>query len=349
MARGCSKPSGYTIRARAHAICRNPHISNNFELFRGLTVSKIGTYTDPMISTRARVGLFVVSTLALASSSTTAAQANQKSLWVSVVDGAGQPVTDLGPSDFIVREDNVAREVLDVRPADAPMQIAVLVDTSQAARNDIADMRAALPRFVTALTNPNESGRKNTVALIGFGERPTILTEYTTNPAELQKGINRIWAQQGSGAYFVDAIDEVVQAFKKREATRPVIVAIVAEGRELSYRQYDQVLDPLRSSGAPLYALMIGTPSSSISDEARNRNIVLDRGTTESGGRRDQLLAPSALTDRLGLLAKQLLHQYKVTYARPQSLIPPERTTVATTRPGLTARGTPVKDSQERP
>ena len=301
---------------------------------------------------RVLLGVLVASALASASSPHAAAQttqAVQKSLYVSVVDDDGAPVAGLGPADFLVKEDNTQREVLIVHEAEEPMQIAVLVDTSQGARPDIAFMRSALPPFVTALTNPNEAGRKSEVALIGFGERPTILTEYTTNPAELQKGINRVWAQQGSGAYFVDAISEVVQAFKKREATRPVIVAIVVEGREYSYRQYDQVLDPLRASTAPLYALMLGSPFSSISDDARNRNMVLDKGTTDTGGRRDQLLAPSALGDRLTLLARQLLHQYKVTYARPQTLIPPERVTVSARKPGLTARGTPVKDSQERP
>jgi len=302
-----------------------------------------------MTPRRVLVGVLVVSVLACARSRTVVAQAIQKSLFVSVVDNAGLPVSDLGPSDFIVKEDNIAREVLSVRPAEEPMQIALLVDTSQRARNDIAHMRTALPAFVTTLTNPNDSGAKNEVALIAFGERPTVFTEYTWNVAELQKGINRIWAQQGSGPYFVDAVFEVVQAFKKREARRPVIVAIVAEGGEMSYRQYDQVLEPLRASTAPLYALMLGTPSSSMTDEARNRNMVLDKGTADTGGRRDQLLAPSALGDRLTLLARQLLHQYKVTYARPQSLIPPERVTVAAAKPGLTARGTLAKDQQGRP
>jgi VWFA-related protein len=302
-----------------------------------------------MTPRRVLVGVLVVSMFACVWSRRVAAQAIQKSLYVSVVDDAGQPVPGLGPRDFVVREDNAAREVLTVGPADEPMQIALLVDTSQVARNDISHMRTALPPFVATLTSPNESGAKNQIAIIAFGERPTVFTEYTSSPAALQKGIDRIWAQQGSGPYFVDAVYEVVEAFKKRGATRPVIVAIVAEGGEMSYRQYDQVLDPLRASGAPLYALMIGSPSSSLSDEARNRNMVLDRGTTDTGGRRDQLLAPSPLGDRLSLLAKQLLHQYKVTYARPQSLIPPERVTVAAAKPGLTARGTLVKDQQGRP
>jgi VWFA-related protein len=313
-----------------------------------LTLPKTGPYTDPMTPRRVLVGVFVVSALAAAWSAQLAAQPNLKSLYVSVVDNSGQPVPNLGPSDFLVKEDNVPREVLTVQEAEEPMQIAVLVDTSQTARNDISFMRTALPPFVTTLTNPNDAGRRNEVALIAFGERPTVFTDYTTNPAELQKGIDRIWSQQGSGAYFVDAVSETVQGFKKREAARPVIVAIVAEGRELSYRQYDQVLDPLRASRAQLYALMLGPPFSSISDESRNRDTVLDRGTVDTG-RREQVLAPSGLADRLTLLAKQLLHQYKVTYSRPQSLIPPERVAVSAAKPGLTARGTPAQDSQGRP
>jgi VWFA-related protein len=313
-----------------------------------LTLLKTGTYTDLMTPRRVLVGVFVVSALAAAWSAQLAAQPNLKSLYVSVVDTSGQPVPNLGPSDFLVKEDNVPREVLTVHEAEEPMEIAVLVDTSQTARNDISFMRSALPPFVTTLTNPNDAGRKNDVAIIAFGERPTVFTDYTTNPAELKKGIDRIWSQQGSGAYFVDAVYETVQGFKKREALRPVIVAIVAEGRELSYRQYDQVVESLRASSAPLYALMLGTPFSSISDDAHNRDTVLDRGTVDTG-RREQVLAPSGLGDRLTLLAKQLLHQYKVTYARPQSLIPPERVTVSAAKPGLTARGTLAKDSQGRP
>jgi hypothetical protein len=291
----------------------------------------------------------VIAAAALLSGSRLAGQVLERSMYVSVVNDAGAPVPDLGPSDFIVREDNVAREVLRVAPADEPMQIAVLVDTSQTARDNVSYMRTALPPFVTALTNPSDAGAKNEVALIAFGERPTIITDYTSRVSDLQKGITRIWSQPEAGAYLLDALIEVSQGIKKREARRPVIVAIAIEGPELSYRQYDQVLGPLGDSGAPFYALMIGTPSGDLSDEGRSRSIVLDRGPAETGGRRDQLLTGMALNDKLKQLANQLMHQYRVTYARPQSLIPPERVTVSTSRPGLTARGTPAKDRQEKP
>lgn len=325
-------------------IRRNSQISNHFLSGASLTLFRNETYTDRMTAGRVWLALLLVA-LVIAWPGRLLAQAIQKSLYVTIVTDAGAPVPDLGPADFIVREDNIAREVLRVEPATEPMQIALLVDTSHAARDNIAHMRTALPAFVSALTAGTV---RNEVALIAFGERPTILTEYTNDRAALQKGINRIWAQEGSGAYLLDAVFETCQGIKKRESRRPVIVAIAVEGDEYSFHQYDQVLETLGASGAPFYPIMLGQPSSSTSDESRSRQIVLGRGPASSGGRLDQLLSSMALADTLKRLANQLTHQYKVTYARPQSLIPPEKVTVAAAAPGRTARRTLVKDQQGR-
>jgi hypothetical protein len=299
-----------------------------------------------MTNRRFFVAALSVVACALTWTGTLDAQAIQRAMYVSALNEAGAPIPDLGPADFIVREDNMSREVLKVEPAVEPMQIALLVDTSQAAREDVAHVRAGLPGFVTALTTGDV---KNEVAIIAIGERPTVFTNYTFNQAELKKGIDRIWSMQGSGAYLLDGIIEVCQGFKKRGAQRPVIVAILSEGPELGNRQYDQVLDPLRASGAAFHAITLGRPSSSLSDEMRNRNMVLDEGPRTTGGRREELLTSMALDGKLKLLADELTHQYKVTYARPQSLIPPERVTVAAAKPGMTARGTLIKEAQGRP
>jgi len=270
-------------------------------------------------------------------------------MYVSVVNDAGAPVENLGPSDFVVREDNVAREVLRVAPADDPMQIEILVDNSQAARDYIRDMRAALPPFVDALTEPNDSGRRNEVGIVALAERPTILAEPTFDRAQLRKGIDRLFAQSGSGSYLLDAIIEVSKGFKKRDAQRPVIVAITTEGPEFSSRHFDLVLTPLKDASASLNAIVIGPMSNDTSDDAHNRNIVLDQGPRDSGGHFEHLLTSMALANKLPQLAAELTHQYKVTFGRPESLIPPEHTTVSVNRPGMTARGTLAKEPQARP
>ena len=314
-----------------------------------MTLLKTGPYTGSVTERRVFAAAVLLFALTLIGPARPLAQAIQRSMYVSVLNEAGAPVPDLGPSDFIVREDNATREVLRVAPAEEPMQIVLLVDTSQAARDNIPYIRTALPPFVAALTGAAEGDVKNEIAIVAIGERPTIFTNSTTNRVNLQKGIDRLWSLQGTGAYLLDGIIEVCQGFKKRDAPRPVIIAITTEGPELSNRDYQQVLDPLRASGAAFYALVIGHPSGSLSHEARNREMVLDEGPRTTGGRRDEMLTAMALSARLKQLADELMHQYRVTYARPQSLIPPEHVTVAARKPGLTARGTLIKDQQGRP
>jgi hypothetical protein len=299
-----------------------------------------------MTNRRLFVAALSVAASALTMTRALDAQAIQRAMYVSALTEAGTPVANLAPSDLIVREDNVAREVLKVEPAVDPMQIAILVDTSQGARDDISHMRTALPSFVKALTT---GAVKNEVAIIAIGERPTVFANYTFNQAELKKGIDRIWSMQGSGAYLLDGIIETCQGFKKRGAQRPVIVAILSEGPELSNRQHDQVLDPLKAAGAAFHAITMGRPSTRLDDETRNRNLVLDEGPRLTGGRREELLTSMALEGKLTQLADELLHQYKATYGRPQSLIPPEKVTVSAAKPGMTVRGTLIKEEKGKP
>ena len=75
--------------------------------------------------------------------------------------------------------------------------------------------------------------------------------------------------------------------------------------------------------------------------------MVLEEGTRASGGRYDTILTGNALTSRMKELARELKSQYRVTYARPRTLIPPDRVTVAAAKPGLTARGTVAHDDRE--
>ncbi len=261
-----------------------------------------------------------------------ASDARSRDIYVSVVDATGAPATGLTAADFTVREDGQSREVLRATPATEPLDIVLLVDDSQAATRAIPYLRDALPRFIDKMQG------KGTIGIVTFGERPTSIAERTTDTAALKKAVNRIFARPGSGAYFLEAVREVSQGFQKRETTRPHIVAIAVEGVEFSNLQYEQVLDALHASGATLHVLAVGTPSGSLSDEIRNKNIVMDRGTRETGGRRDQLLSELAIPDALGKVADELLHQYVVTYGRPDKLIPPEKVEVTVDKPGLTAR-----------
>ncbi len=270
------------------------------------------------------------------------AQSQSRGMYVSVLDEKGVPVEGLSVDEFVVREDNVAREVLSVTPATDPIHVAVMIDNSQASERFIRDYRVALPPFLDALLNAGATTGpdQNQVAIIALGERPTILADYTTSRSRLTAAVNRIFAMPNSATYLLDGIIETSQGLKKREVSRAVIVAVTSEGPEFSERHYQQVLDPLRASGATLHVVTLGQPL----NQDQDRSVVLAVGTKDTGGRNDMLLVPSALTGKLKELANEITSQYRVTYSRPETLIPPEKITVSTTRPRLTARGIPVNE-----
>jgi VWFA-related protein len=268
------------------------------------------------------------------------AQTLQRGIYTSVLDKDGNPVAGLTAADFVVREDNLAREVLRVEPATAPMQMALLVDNSARSGNTLRDIREAAAEFIKGVTG---TPMKNEVAVIAVAERATILVDYTTDQARLLKGAP-IFTQPGSGAYMLDGILETARGFKKREAGRPVMVAIATNGPELSNRYRDQVIGALKDVGASLHIVMVGTPPTDITtSEGRERAYIFSDGTEQTGGRYDNVLAPSALGARLKQVADELTHQYLVIYARPQSLIPPEHVKITSKRQDLTVRGTPAK------
>lgn len=276
--------------------------------------------------------LFVLVVSLLAHPNTIWAQAEERTIYASVLDQSEAPVAGLSAADFIVREGGMAREVLRVSPATEPLQIAVLVDTSNAIEPDILELRRALSTFF------KEMAAKHEIALIGFGERPTVLVDYTRDLSSLEKGIGRVFARPDSGAYLLEAIIEASRGLQRRKAARPVIVSILTEGPEFSDRHHQTVFDELRESRATFHSLTLNKRSVSTDPSARELDLVLSDGTRMTGGRREDLLTAMALSSELRSLAAELNNQYLVVYSRPRVLIPADTLEVTVKRPGLTVR-----------
>lgn len=265
--------------------------------------------------------------------SVAAGQTRQPEIYVSVVDAKGEPVTGLSAEAFRVREDGTAREVLKVGPATEPLTVALLVDDSQATTPATQMIREAVDTFISSLAGKAE------ISIVTYGERPTILVDYTTDQKKLLDGAKRIFPRTGAGAYLMDAIVDVSRGFQKRNAARPVIAVLMMEnGVEFSNRHYDNVVSELVTGGAALHVVALGQPGNSLSDEIRNRDQTVAVGTERTGGRRDNVLALTAAAARMKQLSHELQNQYVVFYSRPQTLIPPDKIEVTVAKPGLTVR-----------
>ena len=283
--------------------------------------------------------LLVAVALALpASTSWLSAQDNnrERTLFVSAVDQKGEPVEGLGPDAFVVREDGRRREILRVSHATEPIDLALLVDNSQAATDEIPFIREGLSKFVAAMAGEHR------IALISLAERPTIVVQYTTEAAQLQNAIGRFFQVSGSGMTLVDGLYETSRGFRRRNSQRAMIVPVVTDGVEFTNRYSKDVVRELRESGAAVHAVTLGRFVYSDEHSIREREFLLEEGPKATGGQRITLLAPQALVDVMERLARELSAQYKVVYGRPDSRYE-GKVEIESGRPNLTVRGTPAR------
>ena len=193
----------------------------------------------------------------------------------------------------------------------------------------------------------------NEISLISFGGPPRILVGSTTSLARLREGVGDVFGFAGSAAYLLDAMAQAAEGFTRRESARPVLVALTTEGVDYSNVRAREVFERARESGAAMYTLLVAGRGRARNDPGLlgpgrqqaevERNLVLERGPRDTGGRSKIVLTSIAVENALLEFAAELRNQLLVTYARPDALIPPESVEVRVNRSGLTARGTPLK------
>lgn len=267
-----------------------------------------------------------------------AAQSSREgTMYVSAVDRDGEPVAGLAPEAFLIREGGVRREVLRVSHAAEPIDIALLVDNSAAASDDITFLRSSLTKFVAKMAPGNR------MAVVALADRPTILVDYTDDTKRLSDAVGRLFAMTQSGMTLLDGIYETTRGLSRRETPRAVIVPVVTDGVEFTNRYSRDIVAALRDVDAALHLVTIGQFYHAEDHSTRERSFLLDAGPRDSGGQHISLLSPHGLDDALQRLARELSAQYKVVYGRPESLIAPERAEVSSARAGVTMRGAPAR------
>jgi VWFA-related protein len=268
-----------------------------------------------------------------------AAQADSetRTLYVSALDRHGVPVEGLGPDAFLVSENGVRREVLRVSPAVEPIDLTVMVDNSSSARDHITFVRPALAAFMAALTPEHR------VALIGLADRPTILVPSTTDTKRLTERVSGLFALPQSGMTLLDAMVEVSDGLRKRDPARAAIVALFTDGAEFTNRYSRDVVAALVAARTPVHLVTIGRFVNDTDHADRERAFFIADAPRATGGQIRTMLTANPVGEHLQQVAQELTSQYAVVYARPRSLIPPDKISVMSGREDLTVRGAPAR------
>lgn len=271
---------------------------------------------------------------------TAAPPLERRTVYVTAVDRDGRPVPLLTADDFRVKEDGRVKKIVQAQLATEVMHIALLLDDGG---TSLAAMRQATGQFVERLQ------RKAEFSLTTTGGQPQARVKLTADPREIYAGLLGTFPNSAPTTQFLDAVLESARNHIRRHAVRPVIVAIISEGEELSTSRADLVLDTLQQSGAMFYYIGLGMPvttgtrpapgtfraADSTESEAVQRNTVVGSGPKNSGGRSEQVLLPNGIEPLMLSFAAELAGQYAVTY---ETYANRARLEVSTPRSGIKLR-----------
>ncbi len=271
------------------------------------------------------------------------------SVMVTVLDSDGLPIRDLKTSDFLVREDNVTREVTDARLATDPLFIVFLVDTTKPPMGVQAatqDLRTGVAGFVKTVTADAPDAK---VALMEYGGAAVMTVDFTRTAEDLNKAIQRLLPGQRASGVLFEALVDAGKALAKRASPRRAIVALNFAWPESSSLEPRGVADSVLKSGATLWAVSIqggNDPSNfqigsqSVDNTmSANRETVLNNLTGMTGGTRLTGVSNAALPAMLEKVAHCVAIQYVVTFARPDG--PAGKVVQATAKRGAKALTAP--------
>jgi hypothetical protein len=257
---------------------------------------------------------FTAAILAAISVSLSAQRAVPRSVWVSVVDGTGQPALNLTHEEFQVTENGVTRPVTRATLGNAPMRIVLMVDSSTPVGPLINDFKTALEAFVETLPPQHE------VAFISSGGQIRVRTRPNDTRAKLRAEVARFASEGGANA-FLDTLLEADQRFLKSAPEQwPAFVIVTTDngdGRsEPDVNAYNRFMNDFLSRGGAAHAVIIaGARTGSITDVTTN---LVDN----VGGIRQTLNTSNSLPARLKDIAARLdadhrlmMNRYEIAYA----------------------------------
>jgi hypothetical protein len=263
-----------------------------------------------------------------------------KTVYATWLDKDGKAITDLGPDEIAVFEDGMKqpRQLVSMKRATTPLSIVMLADTSAAvggagldsrsssatsAGDMMHDIRAAFSEFAKTMLAANP---KNELALMEFGQASIMITDFTSNGAELEKSVMRLNTKPNAASVLLEGIMESSKELGKRPNARRAIIALnVMPDNEQSREPANNIMKELAKDRAAFFSVSLQK------GDLRNasRGPILAGYADKTGGKRDVLVGQSALVDMLKSYADILNAQYEIAFMRPVGA-PPQLIQLAT-------------------
>lgn len=232
---------------------------------------------------------------------------------VTVTGPGGRYAADLSGDDFQVFEDGRLQELAYFSPANVPLSVSLVLDTSSSMDEEMALSRQAAMDFIARL-------RPGDVAeVVTFDSRVEVLQPMTSDRSLLEAAIQRMRAGGSTALY--NAVYIVLSQLAKvkpetGDAVRRQVIVVLSDGEDTSSLvTFEQLLDTAKRSQTAIYAVGLGLEEpSGLKATRSDAEFGLRQLSQETGGRLFMPKRPTDLADVYTQIASELTSQYVIGY-----------------------------------
>ena len=203
---------------------------------------------------------------------------------VHVTDNLNRAIADIGADEFELYEGTQPREIVSVRPVEAPVNLVLLLDVSGSIENYVTFIRKAARAFVETVDD------RDRISIVIFNDDVKLLADFTTDKRSLSESLDTFDAG-GATAYYDSLGYTIAESLRPLRGERTAIVALTDGDDNRSFLAFDSLIGAIEESGALVYPLYV--PSSLIAasaasgfqdiDPLRNRHLTLTSKADEEG------------------------------------------------------------------
>lgn len=247
-------------------------------------------------------------------------EVNLVKVTTTVTDNKGTLAKGLAKEDFALYENGTPQEIVDFSAdKNAPVSLALLLDTSGSMVDKIDEAVDALKHFIDAI-NP-----KSEICVYDFDNSTRLVQDFTSDRKKLLHVLKQLEAGGGTAMY--DAVSQAVVKLREGRFPKKAIL-LITDGHDTgSLKDFEQARKELQSAEVLLYVIGIGHGEKGsfghglieIGEDEVNEK-VLNAFTDDTGGR--TFIVKGAhkvkgvdVIDRAALdVAGELYYQYVLSY-----------------------------------
>lgn len=224
---------------------------------------------------------------------------------LTVTDPMDRLVTGLEKQNFTVSEDNHPQTIRTFSCDDAPVSVGIILDLSGSMGNKIVRSRDAILQFMKT-SNPQDE-----FFVIGFNDRPVLITDFTSSVDDVEARLSTIEA--GRRTALLDAVYFGLEKMKLAKYQRKALLIVSDGGDNNSRYTENEVRSAVREADVQIYSIGIFDPEAATIEE-RNGPLLLNDISNESGGRLFRVDDISEMADIATRISSELRNEYVLGY-----------------------------------